>query len=285
MLQPLTPELARWIGEQRQAGYSEEVILQSMLKSGWMEPSAIAALSQPLVIPAAPKPEGEISALKGFVPGVPEPKVAEGATTLWAGDREVKVLSLMKSPRVVVFGELLSAQECEALRDFASSRLARSQTVQVDTGGSEVNAARTSQGMFFSRGENDLCKRIEARISALLGWPVDNGEGLQVLHYTPGAEYKPHYDYFDPAHPGSASILNRGGQRVGTLVTYLNTPVRGGATIFPDVGLEVQAVQGNAVFFSYDRADPGTRTLHGGAPVLEGEKWVATKWLRQGHFE
>jgi prolyl 4-hydroxylase len=285
MLQPLTPELARWIGEQRQAGYSEEVILRSMLKSGWTEPSALVALSQPLVIPSAPKPEVEVPPIKGFVPGVPEPKVAEGATTLWAGDREVKVLTLMKSPRVAVFGEFLSAEECEALREFASTRLARSQTVQVDTGGSEVNAARTSRGMFFSRGENDLCKRIEARISALLGWPVDNGEGLQVLHYTPGAEYKPHYDYFDPAHPGSASILKRGGQRVGTLVTYLNTPLRGGATTFPDVGLEVQAVQGNAVFFSYDRADPGTRTLHGGAPVLEGEKWVATKWLRQGHFE
>jgi prolyl 4-hydroxylase len=28
-----------------------------------------------------------------------------------------------------------------------------------------------------------------------------------------------------------------------------------------------------------------TRTLHGGAPVLEGEKWVATKWLREGAFE
>lgn len=285
MRQPLHPELARWIREQRQAGFSEEVILRSMLQGGWTESSALVALSQPLVIPSAPKPEVEAPPIKGFVPGVPEPKVGEGATTLWAGDREVKVLSLMKSPRVVVFGEFLSAEECEALREFASPRLDRSHTVQVETGGSEVHAARTSQGMFFSRGENDLCKRIEARISALLGWPVDNGEGLQVLHYMPGAEYKPHYDYFDPAHPGSASILKRGGQRLGTLVIYLNTPLRGGATTFPDVGLEVQAVQGNAVFFSYDRADPATRTLHGGAPVLEGEKWVATKWLRQGSFE
>ncbi len=27
-----------------------------------------------------------------------------------------------------------------------------------------------------------------------------------------------------------------------------------------------------------------TLSLHGGAPVIEGEKWVATKWLRQGVF-
>ena len=43
-------------------------------------------------------------------------------------------------------------------------------------------------------------------------------------------------------------------------------------------------MRGSAVFFSYDRADPATRTLHGGAPVLAGEKWVATKWLRERTF-
>jgi prolyl 4-hydroxylase len=67
-------------------------------------------------------------------------------------------------------------------------------------------------------------------------------------------------------------------------VAYLNTPERGGATTFPDVNLEVAPVKGNAVFFSYDRAHPMTKTLHGGAPVLAGEKWVATKWLREGRF-
>jgi prolyl 4-hydroxylase len=39
------------------------------------------------------------------------------------------------------------------------------------------------------------------------------------------------------------------------------------------------------VFFAYDRPHPMTRTLHGGAPVGAGEKWVATKWLRAGRFE
>ena len=52
-----------------------------------------------------------------------------------------------------------------------------------------------------------------------------------------------------------------------------------------ELGLEVAPVKGHAVFFSYDRPDPATRTLHGGAPVLAGEKWVATKWLRERRFE
>jgi prolyl 4-hydroxylase len=186
---------------------------------------------------------------------------------------------------VVVFGELLSAKECEQLIELAKPRLARSLTVATKTGGEEVNADRTSNGMFFQRGENELVRRIEQRIARLVNWPEENGEGLQILHYGPGAEYKPHYDYFDPAEPGTPTIVKRGGQRVGTLVMYLAEPEKGGGTVFPDVHLEVAPRKGNAVFFSYERPHPSTRTLHGGQPVVQGEKWIATKWLRERRFE
>jgi prolyl 4-hydroxylase len=196
----------------------------------------------------------------------------------------VRVLGTLRHPRVVVFGGLLSNEECDELMALSRPRLTRSETVDNGTGGSEVNAARTSDGMFFERGEAPVIRRIEDRIAYLLNWPMDHGEGLQILRYRPGAEYRPHHDYFDPVHAGSKTILARGGQRVGTLVMYLNTPEAGGATTFPDAGFDVMPVRGNAVFFSYDRAHPCTGTLHGGAPVLAGEKWVATKWLRQGVF-
>jgi prolyl 4-hydroxylase len=196
----------------------------------------------------------------------------------------VRVLMSLKHPRIVVFGGLLSDDECDALVALSRPRLARSETVDNSTGGSEVNGARTSDGMFFERAETALIARIEQRIASLVNWPLENGEGLQILRYRPGAEYRPHHDYFDPAHPGTATILKRGGQRVGTLVMYLNTPAAGGATTFPDITLEVAPIKGNAVFFSYDRPHAVTRTLHGGAPVVDGEKWVATKWLREGVF-
>lgn len=218
------------------------------------------------------------------MPGLPEPDLSRFAPVVMAGDRAVKVVMALRQPRVVVFADLLSEAECDGIVTLASTRLARSETVATGAEGSEVNAARTSDGMFFERGESDLIRRVEARIATLLRWPLDHGEGLQVLRYRPGAEYQPHYDYFDPAHVSTPGILKRGGQRVGTLVIYLNTPGAGGSTIFPDIGLDVAPVKGNAVFFSYDRPHPSTQTLHGGSPVLEGEKWVATKWLRQGVF-
>ena len=214
---------------------------------------------------------------------VPEPDLAGSPSVLRLPDRDVQVLLTLQHPRVVLFGGFLSEAECDALMALARPRLARSETVDNDSGGSEVNAARTSDGMFFQRGEAPLIARIEQRIAALLRWPVERGEGLQVLRYRPGAQYRPHFDYFDPAQPGTAAVL-RGGQRVGTLLMYLNTPRRGGATIFPDVNLEVGPIKGHAMFFSYDRPHEATGTLHGGAPVTEGEKWVATKWLREGVF-
>ena len=281
--QPVTPELRAWIIEQARAGAQPEAVLASMKASGWREDVAIAALEDTL---RGFLDERAKAALLPPQVAVPEPLPASDGmpTTLQLPDREVRVLMAMRNPRVIVFGGLLSHQECDDLMALAAKRLTRSETVKTDTGASEVNSARTSQGMFFDRGENALCQRIEERIAALMHWPVENGEGLQVLKYLPGAEYKPHYDYFDPAQPGTPTILKRGGQRVGTIVMYLNDPEVGGGTTFPDVGLEVAPVKGNAVFFSYDRAHPVSKTLHGGAPVVAGEKWVATKWLREGVF-
>ena len=276
--QVITTELCEWITEQSRVGHASESILAAMLGSGWDEAIARQALARTLGHSAT------LTAPPGTTPGLPEPDLSRFAPVIDAGDREVKVMMALRQPRVIVFGNLLSDEECDGIIDLAAKRLARSETVATGTEGSEVNAARTSDGMFFERCETELIRKIESRLATLLRWPLDHGEGLQVLRYRPGAEYQPHYNYFDPGHVSTPNILKRGGQRVATLVIYLNTPTAGGSTIFPDIGLDVAPVKGNAVFFSYDRPHPSTQTLHGGSPVLEGEKWVATKWLRQGTF-
>ncbi|OYU97955.1 MAG: 2-oxoglutarate-dependent dioxygenase, partial [Burkholderiales bacterium PBB5] len=205
--QAVTPELRRWIIEQAQAGCRPEDVLAAMRNSGWAEDVAVAALEDTLR--GFLDQQGQAQQLPAPVP-VPEPSLAGSPSRLWALDREVTVLLAMRNPRVVVFGGLLSDDECDQLVADAQPRMTRSETVVNSTGGNEVNAARTSEGMFFGRGESPLCRRIEDRIAALVHWPVQNGEGLQILHYRPGAEYKPHHDYFDPAQPGMAAVLKRG---------------------------------------------------------------------------
>ncbi|MDD0810683.1 2OG-Fe(II) oxygenase [Curvibacter sp. RS43] len=282
--QAITPALTRWILEQSEAGHDPASVLQAMQAAGWTEAVALQALEQTL------KQQLDVAQARAATPRLPPsqplpaPLLQGSPLYVDAGDRQVAVLMHLQNPSVVLFGDFLSAEECEGLIAAAEPRLARSLTVMTQTGGEEVSVDRTSDGMFFSRGESALIQRIEERIARLLNWPLLHGEGLQVLHYRPGAEYKPHYDYFDPHEPGTPTILKRGGQRVATLVMYLNEPAQGGGTTFPDLQLEVTPKRGNAVFFSYAQAHPSSRTLHGGAPVLAGEKWVATKWLREGEF-
>jgi len=280
--QAVTPEVLAWIAAETALGRSPDAIFTALQEAGWQPAAARQAMqlaAQEACALAQPQP----SAVPATA-AVPCVAAAGPGDTLDAGDKWVTVLQRRQDPELLVFGHLLSVAECEGLVEAARPRLSRSLTVDLKTGGEELNADRTSQGMFFTRSENALVQRVEARIARLLNWPAQNGEGLQVLRYARGAEYKPHYDYFDPAEPGTPAILQRGGQRVATLIMYLHEPAEGGATVFPDIGLRVPPQRGSAVFFSYARAHPSSRTLHGGEPVHAGEKWIATQWLRERKF-
>jgi len=257
---PFTAELRDWILAQAAAGCQRQDMLRAMAASGWPAAAARAAL-QYLLHPQPPRPA---------------PTPAAGAT---CGGRPVQTLLQLDHPRLALFGGLLSGAECDRLVELARPRLQRAQTVDARSGGNQVNLARSGDAAAFARAETPLIDALEQRIAALLNWPARLAEGLQVMRYRPGAQYRPHYDYFDPADPGGAALLRQGRQRVATLLIYLNTPVRGGATVLPDADMAIDAVKGQALFFGYDRPHPATRTLHGGAPVIEGEKWVAAKWL------
>jgi prolyl 4-hydroxylase len=206
---------------------------------------------------------------------------------LSAGERRHQVLTAVKSPNIVVLGEFLDEDACHELIDLARPRMKRSSVVH-HAEGVRIDDSRTSSGCHFRRGEAVLVTDIEQRIAELTGIPQENGEGLQVLHYLPGQHYVPHWDYFPPESPSSADIVRpeKGGQRVATLIAYLNTVPLGGETEFPRAGVKVAAVQGNACFFSYLSADGALDplTLHSGNAVIEGEKWIAVKWLREGRY-
>jgi len=271
--QAITREMQDWVARQLAAGHGQHEIFQALLDAGWHA----AAANHVLGLPAG-------GAIPQAAQAVPRVETDASGTMVDAGDKWVMVREHRSAPDLWVFANLLSAEECEALVESAEPRLERSLTVDIRTGGEELNQDRTSHGMFYTRGENEVVRRIEARIARLLNWPAKNGEGLQVLRYRRGAQYKPHYDYFNPTEPGTATILRRGGQRVASLIMYLREPEEGGATVFPDIGLRVRPQQGSAVFFSYALAHPASLTLHGGEPVKAGEKWIATKWLREREF-
>ena len=291
----LAAELQSWLKQSIEQGCSPDALEHSMRASGYQSEFAHRAVAAAFkqIEPERRAPQAsDVSTAAGAQQAAPS-TVAEQETTtrilaggpneIDAGDRIVHILMALNSPRVVLFGNLLSPEECEALIEMSRGKLERSNVVDRETGRYERHPDRTSEGTYFRRAENELIERIEKRIAELTGCPIERGEPIQVLHYDPGNEYKPHFDYFDPANAGNHRVLAMGGQRVGTLIMYLNDVQGGGSTVFPDIGLDVLPRRGNAVFFAYsnDEGRLDSRTLHGGSPVGAGEKWIATKWLRQ----
>lgn len=192
----------------------------------------------------------------------------------------VRIRFSRQVPELVVIDDFLSPQECETLIAAARPRMAPSETVADDP----EALVRTSQGMFFESGENALIRRIDARVAYAFQWPFTHAEDLQVTRYQVGQCYEPHHDYFSPATPEDISGVNRFGQRVATVLFYLNEPEKGGETRFLDLDVTVAPRRGTAVFFSYPSPGLESQTLHEGCPVQEGEKWIANKWLRAKAF-
>ena len=213
------------------------------------------------------------------------PRIAAGSSIL-TSDRVVSVVARLSRPVIAVLANVLSAEECEQLIALARPRLTPSTVVDPGTGDKRPAEYRDSEGMFFAPGETPLIAALDARLSQIMNLPVDHGEGLQVLRYGPGTRFTPHFDFLVPRNEDSEQSLRRSGQRVSSLVVYLNDVPGGGETTFPHVGLSVCPQRGNAVYFEYcnSRGQVDAESLHAGAPVTAGEKWAVTKWMRQRRF-
>ncbi|WP_442602017.1 2OG-Fe(II) oxygenase [Paenibacillus sp. KN14-4R] len=194
--------------------------------------------------------------------------------TIKTEDREIRIVAKYEEPLVVVLGNVLSDEECDELIEISKERLQRSKIGEDRA----VNPIRTSSGVFCE--ENETVTRIEKRISQIMNIPIEHGDGLQVLQYTFGQEYKPHYDFFAET---SRAVANN---RISTLVMYLNNVEEGGETTFPKLTLSVSPNKGMAVYFEYfyNNQELNELTLHAGTPVIKGEKWVATMWMRKQSF-
>ena len=145
--QAVTPELRLWILEQTRAGHAPQAVLQSMRAAGWDEATAREALAAVTGAQlASPTPRVESPVAPSAAAALPEPDLATSPLYLDAGDRRVHVLQAMMNPRVVVFGDLLSDEECEQMIALARPRLARSLTVATRTGGEEINAKLLGAG-------------------------------------------------------------------------------------------------------------------------------------------
>ncbi|KAK7367251.1 hypothetical protein VNO80_09260 [Phaseolus coccineus] len=215
------------------------------------------------------------------------------------GEQWVEVVSW--EPRAFVYHNFLTKEECDYLIDIAKPSMQKSTVVDSETGKSKDSRVRTSSGTFLHRGRDKIVRNIEKKIADFTFIPVEHGEGLQVLHYEVGQKYEPHYDYFlDDFN------TKNGGQRIATVLMYLTDVEEGGETVFPAAkgnfssvpwwnelsdcgkkGLSIKPKRGDALLFWSMKPDAtlDSSSLHGGCPVIKGNKWSSTKWLRVNEYK
>ncbi|KAM1047594.1 hypothetical protein ACFX13_027506 [Malus domestica] len=215
-----------------------------------------------------------------------------------AGEQWVEAISW--EPRAFVYHNFLTKEECEYLIDLAKPTMHKSSVVDSETGKSRDSRVRTSSGTFLARGRDKIIRNIEKKIANFTFLPVEQGEGLQVLHYEVGQKYEPHFDYFQDDFN-----TKNGGQRIATVLMYLSDVEEGGETVFPAAkgnissvpwwyelsecgkkGLSVKPKMGDALLFWSMRPDASLdpSSLHGGCPVIKGNKWSSTKWIRVSEY-
>ncbi len=172
--------------------------------------------------------------------------------------------------------DFLSADDCRRLIATIDAVARPSPTYNDNRDG-----GRTSYTGDVDR-DDPFIRTLERRIDDLLGMDPVLGETLQGQRYTEGQQFKHHFDYFVDKHAYWDLENTRGGQRSWTVMGYLNAVDEGGATDFPKINLSIPPQPGVLLIWNNMLPDgrPNPRTIHAGAPVVRGVKYVLTKWYR-----
>jgi prolyl 4-hydroxylase len=191
---------------------------------------------------------------------------------------------ILGSPRIDAIASCTPPEICDWLVTQAGPRLGRAQVYDPGTGLGRHEGARSNSSTEFNLVQSDMVLMLlRARIAATAGLSFRSLEPAQVLHYTVGQEFKPHFDFLDLSVPGYARSAAMHGQRVATFLLYLNDDYDGGETEFPELGIRHKGRKGDGLLFWSVGEDgrPDGRTLHAGTPPTRGEKWVLSQWLRR----
>ena len=189
-------------------------------------------------------------------------------------------------PILYVVNDFLSNDECDAFVEASEGKLKPSTVISPDQ--AIQHESRTSENCWIDHSANDVVHEVSKRFSILVQMPIRNAEQYQLVYYKKGTEYKPHFDSFDYETEDGKKNWEPGGQRMITVIAYLNDVEEGGETGFPELGINIPPKKGDAVVFHntmtndahiHPKINP--KSLHGGMPVIKGEKWMVNLWFRE----
>jgi len=202
-----------------------------------------------------------------------------------------QVISLF-NPTIMVWDEFMTVPECNQLiKDMkASVPWTRGKVTHGNEDDDYEHYGRTNQMGWLQYADSPTASHVLMRASQLTKLHYSQAENIQALHYELGEEYEAHMDAFDQKTSKGQESIGDGikGNRVATLLLYLNKPADGGATVFTEINKGVQPEPGRAVLFSNTYIGtqiPDPKTTHQAQPVLAGEKWALNLWFRNAPIE
>jgi hypothetical protein len=191
--------------------------------------------------------------------------------------------SLSDAPRIRVIEGFATPAECDWVMVRARGRLGPAMVVDPLSGADIPHPDRTNKEIELDIAAMDVViQMLRARVGTATNLPVPVFEPAHVMNYSPGEEFRPHYDFLTEDAEGWAAQLRQYGQRIATFLLYLNDDFEGGETDFPSVGISHRGAKGDALFFANvdPSGAPDRLTLHAGRPPTRGEKWILSQWIR-----
>lgn len=188
---------------------------------------------------------------------------------------DIEVLS--SSPRVLLFKGVLRPQECLHVMSASSQYLEPAMVQDPKSGRLVPHPIRTSSAAVLGPTRATLpIYALCRRVFGLINIEFDQAESMTVLHYRPGQQFRNHLD----------TLPHTKNQRCATALIYLNEQYTGGETVFPRLGISVKGRQGDLLVFDNTDSDglPAPLSQHCGNPVMAGEKWLGSIWIRQRPF-
>jgi prolyl 4-hydroxylase len=178
--------------------------------------------------------------------------------------------------------DVLTPEECKYIIDKATPMFSRSTVVGVEG----ADASRTSQTAWISKTD-PVARKVFAKALEFTDKTMNECEDLQVVKYEPNTYYREHHDSCCDDSQGCIDFEKDGGQRVATLLVYLNSDFTDGETHFPNLDLKLKADPGSAILFrplGSEEAKCHPKALHAGLPISSGVKYVCNAWVRENKF-
>jgi prolyl 4-hydroxylase len=190
------------------------------------------------------------------------------------------MILIKDKPFVASFRNFLSGIECEEILSTSLSFSRSRGSDPITAQGNIVKERTSSTARPDQKWENRIKNKIYDKIKFRFEnnpFSIDHLENLQMQLYEYHQEYKPHFDFFNSNE--SVTIKN---DRIATAIIYLNEGFSGGETWFPRLNLTVKPEIGKMLYFEYKYSrDINELTEHAGCPVLDGEKFIITSWIRE----